>query len=651
MNFFDHQVQARRRTALLAAYFLAAVVAIVLTVHLAVAGVLSAANSQPGAGYRRWLLDPQVLLATLIPAVALIALGSLVKIAMLGRGGRAVAEMLGGRLIPSDTADPDERRVINVVEEMAIASGIQPPPVYVMDEESSINAFAAGFRPGDAVIGVSRGAIELLSREELQGVVAHEYSHILNGDMRLNVRLIGLLHGILLLGLIGQTVLRGLSRGRWRVSSGRGRNQGGAAGVIVVIIAISVALTAIGYIGVLFGRLIKAAISRQREFLADASAVQFTRDPSGISGALKKIGGLLEHARLKTPNAEQASHLFFGDAIGLSSLFATHPPLDERIRRIDKSWDGSWPAVTRQEAAPAPAPATPPSPLPAAAAGVVQVLTLKPETLVQQIGKPTPAHLAHAQRVTSAVPPLLQDAAHSPFAARALVFALLLDPDPAVRERQTQAVRAAGDAALIDRTLMLQQPVSTLPREHRLALVAMAMPALQQMSRPQFESFRSTLQRLIEADRQMSLFEFAVAHVFIRRLSARFEGAETLRTKWYSLNGPRESIGVLLSALAHEGAEDAEEAIAAFALASHHLQMGAPVTPLPRERCSLEALGRALDDLRQLGLMQRRTLFEACVLCITADRAVTAGEAEMIRVVAAALDLPMPPIMPGETPG
>src|SRR5262245_48960742 len=288
-NFFDQQDAARRQTGRLVFYFVMAVVAIILAVHLAVTAAFLVAEDH-GGDLPRALLDPGRLIAVATIVVVVIGAGSLYKIAALQEGGAAVARLLGGRLIDPTAAEPTERRLLNVVEEMALASGTPVPPVYVLDAEPGINAFAAGFAPGDAVVSVSRGCLDHLSRDELQGVVAHEFSHILNGDMRLNLRLMGLLYGILLLSVIGELLMRVAGNSS---SSRRSRDDRDSKDSSwLAFFLVGVALMIIGSVGVFFGRLIKCAVSRQREFLADASAVQFTRNPAGMAGALKKIRGL-----------------------------------------------------------------------------------------------------------------------------------------------------------------------------------------------------------------------------------------------------------------------------------------------------------------------------------------------------------------------
>ena len=388
------------------------------------------------------LWDPDLFAVVALGTLALIGGGSLYKIAALAGGGHTVAEMMGGRPLSPQTTDPDERKILNVVEEMAIASGTPVPPVYLLENEDGINAFAAGYTPGDAVIGVTRGCIQNLTRDELQGVIAHEFSHILNGDMRLNIRLIGVLYGILLIGMTGWIIFRSTANGNRyddrRDDDRRGSNPWPLVGL---------ALYVLGYIGVFFGNLIKAAVSRQREFLADASAVQFTRNPDGIAGALKKIGALAEGSRIRSPEAEEASHMFFGDAVGhLLGMFATHPPLVERIRRIDPSFDGDFSKV-RVGIADRPGPSSAPRrrsgrrPGPAAGSS-----GFNPAQMVSRIGTVEPRQLAYASAVLTSLPDPLKALAYEPFGARAIVFALLVDG-----ESERRAGRAARPARRVRR--------------------------------------------------------------------------------------------------------------------------------------------------------------------------------------------------------
>jgi len=329
MDFFEQQERARRATKLLVVHFAVAVACIVVAVYVSILAIFHGADAggQPGADLVLW--EPRLFAGAALATLTVVSAGSLYKTAVLANGGSAVAEALGGRILSPDTTDPDERKLLNVAEEMAIAAGVPVPKLYVLDASPGINAFAAGHSPEDAAIGVTRGCMTRLSRDELQGVLGHEFSHMLNGDMRLNLRLMGVVFGILCLSVIGRVLLR---------ARGRGRGGRGAAPWMLL----GVALVAIGSIGSFFGRLLQAAVSRQREFLADASAVQFTRNPAGLSGALQKIGGI--GSRVESAHAMEASHMFFGNGVGrpLFGLLATHPPLETRIRAIDPEWDGTY---------------------------------------------------------------------------------------------------------------------------------------------------------------------------------------------------------------------------------------------------------------------------------------------------------------------
>src|SRR3954466_11848908 len=344
-DFFQRQSDARRNTKWLVVMFTLAVIGIVGTTMFATAlatGAMQERQSYRGGRYGRRSFPWESTIMSGVAALGLIAGGSLFKIAQLSGGGTVVAERLGGRRVYPNTTDPTERRLLNVVEEMALASGVPVPAVFLLSEEMGINAFAAGHTPSDCVIGVTRGTAQQLTRDQLQGVVAHDFSHILNGDMRLDLRLMGVLYGILLMGLTGRELLRWGAFSGGRSSNSRRDNSG------LYLLAIGLTFMVVGFLGMLFGNLIKAAVSRQREFLADASAVQFTRNPEGIAGALKRIGAAVFGSKLISPRVAEASHMFFAE--GFASLFATHPPLETRIRAIDPDWDGQYPPAIPADA-------------------------------------------------------------------------------------------------------------------------------------------------------------------------------------------------------------------------------------------------------------------------------------------------------------
>ncbi len=572
MDFFQHQDEARKSSNRLIVLFALAVMGIVLSIYFSVSALFfwsteRASAGDPNYSFDWFDLDRLVFFAG--STLLVILLGSLYKMWKLSGGGQSIAEMLGGRPLAPNTTDPLERRMLNVVEEMAIASGVPVPTVYLMDREESINAFAAGFTPQDAVIGVTRGTLELLSRDELQGVIAHEFSHIFNGDMRLNLRLMGVLHGILVIALIGYFILRTtMFRG-----SSRSKNGGAAALPLIGLV-----LIVLGYVGVFFGRMIKSAVSRQREFLADASAVQFTRNPDGIGGALKKIGGLAEGSVIMSPNAEQASHFFFSDgkygkvraALSGVSHFAflsTHPPLKDRIRRIDRGWNGRFldvdkSAVVRAE--PQKREAT-------AEEKTAKLFKLLPLHLTALIGTLDQDHLTYAHKLLAGIPEEVRQAVHEPSAARAVVLALLADSDDAIRANQIQAVAATKDAALLAETQTMVSLLGNAPRETRLPLVDLAVPALRRLSPSQYSEFMNLTDAFIKADQQIDLFEYTLMHILARHLEPTFKRVKPPRIEYYGLAGVRKECSLLLSAIAHAGHPDENEAKDAFATGAKEL--------------------------------------------------------------------------------
>ncbi len=649
-SFFQQQDVARRNTVRLVLYFCAAVVAIVLSVYAVVAVVhVNLGRAQVGAdnletlpSARFW--DPKLFAIVTGATVAVIGLGSLYKMSELSAGGETVALMLGGRRINPGSKDFAERQLLNVVEEMALASGVPVPPVYVLDEEASINAFAAGHRPGDAVIGVSRGSLDYLSRDELQGVMAHEFSHILNGDMRLNLRLVGVLHGILVLALIGYYILRS------GAYSGRSDRKGGGG----VILLVALGLMIVGGVGLFFGRLIKAAVSRQREYLADASAVQFTRYPDGIAGALKKIGGLSHGSRIRDAHASEVSHMFFGEAISSLGVnwLGTHPPLVERIRRIDPNFDGRFPkvkAVTKpeiiQERPKAPGrqhalgqtlgQVLPGAVLPGAAPGPVAA----------SLAVPGIEHILYAAAILEMLPPPVTDSVHEPYGARAIVYCLLLDDDEQVRTKQLAALREKAEPQSYQETVRLAPQIRRLPADARIPLADMAIPALKELSPSQYDSFCDIVDVLVRADNKIELFEYALQRMLLSTLDVHFGRRKPARTQYYALGRLGPPLAVVCGTLAHAGQNDTQKAAAAYLAAMQHLDLA---ESLPRRsECSLKAFDEALGQLDSASMRLKERILDACQLCILADRQVTTRERELVRVIAAALQCPLP-LVPNE---
>ena len=629
---------------MLVVYFSLAVLMIVVAVYLAVlvglgftpfiTPITEALKEENPSGWRAVLWQPGLFLGTAALTLCVIGVASLVKVRELAAGGWVVATSLGGRRLERGTQDPDERRLLNVVEEMAIASGIPPPEVYLLSNEKAINAFAAGYTASDAVIGATLGTVRLLNRDELQCVVAHEFSHILNGDMRLNLRLIGLLHGILALALVGR-LLMGAQRDRRK-----GRE-----------VLLGAGLVAIGSIGVFFGRLIQAAVSRQREFLADAAAVQYTRYPGGLSNALKKIGGLAFGSSLDTPMAEEAGHLFFSDGRGRRwfAMMATHPPLAERIRRIDPGWDGTFPKVDFPEQpvplAPPPKPLRPRVPNLAGVSPTGAALVTAAASL-ERVGAPTAVHLDYARELLASLPETLRSEARLPSGAEALVYALLLSGDEPLRSRQLAALREQLPPEISSQTGAVFGQISALAPAMKLPLLELVIPALRRLSREEYDRFKTAVQSLIEADRQIDLFEYCLQKVVFRHLEPHFAAPRRPITQFYVLKPVIPDCAVLLSALARIDQDAPEQVETAFRRGAEQLgPAGERIGLLPFDQCNLPEIDAALDRLAQISAPLKKLVLRACATIVAADGVIQPREAELLRATADALDCPLPPFV------
>lgn len=638
MNFFRSQDDARRQTGRLIILFFLAVLSLILMTNLLVMFIFGyfkfEQTGSVNAGQFAHQLNWEVFWGIGFAVTLVILLGSLYKILALAGGGARVAEMLGAEPVVHGDGDFKTKRLLNIVEEMAIASGTPVPPVYLLDEDG-INAFAAGYKPGDAIIGVTRGAVDKLGREQLQGVIAHEFSHILNGDMKLNIRLIGLLHGILLIGLIGYYILRSTSH------SSRSKNSGGVA-------VLGLGLVVIGYAGTFFGNLIKAAVSRQREYLADASAVQFTRNPDGIAGALKRIGGDAAGSIIENPSGVQLSHALFSQGIKtwLGGLYATHPPLSKRILAIQPGWDGEFiHASPAEQDQPADDSAALQQATEARAAMTMAAVAaaMTSGAVVDQTGAPSPMHLAYARQLIHALPTEFSSAVNDPYAARAVIYFLVLNKDPAVQAEQLGHLKSAADVGVYEETMKLVRAGAELNKEFRLPLVDMALPTLQQLSPGQYDLFKQNLDALIDIDSKISLFEWSIRKIVFHHLDPVFDKKPGTVHQNLTLEQTKTACAVLLSVLVYSGKQQGMQDTDVFAGASTELGK-LNLKLLEKSEISLTRLNSSLDRLARLKPLEKPRLLKACAACITADRQITPSEVEVYRAVAAILDCPVPPL-------
>ena len=638
MNFFESQDTAKRNTGKLIFLFALALLSLIVITNFLVMAVLSfgGAGMTSMAAKTGVHFDPMMFLIIGAIVSSIVLFGSLYKISSLSGGGARIAEMMNGRLLVAGSADPAERRVLNIVEEMAIASGTPVPPVYLM-EESGINAFAAGYSPSDAIVAVTRGTIDTLSRDQLQGVIAHEFSHILHGDMRINIRLIGVLHGIMVLGIIGYHLLRGGAYSR------RSKDSGG-------IVFVGLALVIVGFVGTFFGNLIKAAVSRQREYLADASAVQFTRNPDGIGQALMQIARNQDRSYIKNPKSAEISHALFeeGQVSALSRLYATHPPLNDRILAIlprwkgdyeESDWDRSVLAAAEQKEKPFEQSRR------EKAAAILTGATgvLLADAVINQVGNPDGKHLDYADALVRKIPQLFLDAAREPSGARAIIYFLVLSKDESVRGKQLEVLQSSADVGVFGELQKLYQSVSEIVAQQRLPLVTIALSSMRQLSKNQYQLFRGNFKTLVEIDKKMSLLEWSLQKIVMHSLDAVFGKDEAPYFRKKNLKSCKKSVSVLLSILTHSTVQDGMLNEETFTAGADELKMSLQLIAV--SKIDFDTLNNALDDLADLKPLQKAALLKACVRCITADGKIQAIETELLRAIAATIDCPVPPLL------
>lgn len=631
VNFFDAQEKAKRATRWLVVVYLLSVALIVAGITAIVAAVIYSSNQ--GA-----IASPALLAAAAVIAALFIVGATLYKTSVLSSGGGRVAKDMGGTLVPTDVQDPLRRRLRNVVEEMAIASGIPVPEIYVLESESGINAFAAGFTPGDAAVAVTRGTLELLNRAELQGVIAHEFSHILNGDMRLNIRMMGILFGIMVLGIIGRMVLRGHYHGGY-VSNRR--NKGAPA-----VLMIGLGLAILGWIGVFIARLIKAAVSRQREFLADASAVQFTREADGIANALKKIGGYQHHSYISGTDPEEVSHMLFaGGTSRLTTMFATHPPLAQRIKALDPSFnERDYPVIKTDQMG-----GSIKFERAAGFAGPEAMATNNAtakvsDNITESIGHPTPAHIGFAAELRRSIPETLYAAAHSPSGAYLLTLALVIDDTTAERQLAVIDSQLGGKRAQLVRRYF--EELMQIGAQYRLPLLEIAFPELKQRPAAKLQFLLDLIRRMIEIDGKIDLREFCYFRILARQLEQAISPAVDQRGKRATKSAVRNAAVSLIRIVADQGHDDSDARERAFAAGISVFGNWADTRNVRIvEHQTVDILNESLDVLSKINSAGRQSLIQAVTTTVSHDGQVTAIEAELLRAICASVDCPLPPIL------
>ena len=653
MNFFEAQDSARRSTSLLVLLFVLAVVALLVLSNVIVFEFMyfvqfSALTFSLDELEQVYDSNLSILLCAAI--IGFITLGSLYKLVMLSSGGSAIAQHLGGVIIPRSSSNPLHKKILNVVEEMAIASGTPVPQVYILNEQG-INAFAAGWKTTNAVIGITQGALERLNRDELQGVIAHEFSHIFNGDMRLNIRLIAVLHGILMIGMLGRMILRSLRYVR------TSRNSKGGGQAILLIVAIGGALAVVGYTGTFFGNWIKSLISRQREFLADASAVQFTRSSEGIADALKKIGGAIPGSAILAASVDEYSHAYFalGDTTFNLFSFSTHPPLKQRILRIQPGWDGKYILDERKayrysddgnkkEAERSRKKDIAASVVAGVGLGANMDVAINDAlNALDNIGELTTEQVRAAQLWHKQMPEQVISNAENPYGAQALILALLLAEEGQVNSRQYEVLNEVIGELHTSNVRQVQHAVAELAGTQTLPLIDLTLPTLREMTVEQYQRFKQCVQQLINADKKVDLREWIIQRVVLQHLDEQYGHRKKPVAKYFVLGSAKHASELMLSLLAYLEHADSQQALQAFDNAKRSISAVA-LTLLPKDAISLDSLNEAIDELEFLKPPIKKRFLQACVACISHDGEVTIKAYELTRAVASCLDCPMPPV-------
>ncbi len=612
MNFFRAQDEARGRTTKL-------VVLLVLAILMLTGSLYAIAVYAKGELMERGSLDwfqPKLFLATSGTALVVILGTSWRRISELAKGGAFVAQSLGARPVSPHTKDLAERRYLNIVEEMSLAAGLPMPACFVVDHDTTINAFAAGNNPQDAAVAVTRGALTYLNRDELQGVIAHEFSHIGNGDMKLNLRIIGTIAGLTALSQLGYILMRLMRHADDKDSA--------KVGIPLAIGGLVIFLLGLG--GVLFARIIQASVSRQREYLADASAVQFTRNPEGLAGALKKIAGLKGGKRKASTTELESQHLFFSSTGGfMEFIFSSHPPIGDRIRRLLPTFDGVIPDVK---------PVVASDELVAGLSGRQSSAAIPPPIRAARAHRiPTNLEIQEAVGFQGTLPMELRASAADSIGAMAIVLGLILRQNPELRAQQLQTARGLAGGEVIAEALRLAPWLQALPAGSRLPLLDLSMPALRQLSKAQLALFRLAIQK-VGFDANDGLIVLLVQASMRRYLD------DVGRSGPPPLVGVSVSYALVLSAVVRTSRETAQAQQEAFGLGVAELaRPDLATTILPESEVDLQKVDEALAVIAAQSVFERRRFVRACGVAMLHDDVAEAAEIEILRAVADTLGI------------
>ena len=655
MDFFSRQndAQARSRaffTAFFPAVFLAVVILyFVITACMVTMGILPSIIY----GYPQKILSlrPFLIVGSVISGIIFFISWRTIRTIKKG-GGAYIAQVMGGELLETPK-DLKETQIINVVEEMAVASGLPRPRIYIFPNEFSINAVTAGLDHDDAIIALTCGAVTHLSRDELQCVVAHEFAHILNGDYALNLTMAGWLSGLLFFSVKGLELLSVTSDAANKYIN---NTKQGDVGALLLITIVGVILYVGGGIGKLGAELVQAAISRQREYMADAFAVQFTRNPASLAGALKKIAGYPRRGTIKNSRALMMKSFFIASPTQSQDLWQTHPPLEERITTLDPHWDGKIVPIE-----------LPPIPqrnysilghdgLGATTGGQHQLMETAEKLPTGWPGALVLGLLATGsggirqknligQGMTAAtslckeIPAKLLKATTEPAFADPLIAAIFCR-NADFKAAHLEIIRSGlgPEAAAWAEDF---QPL--MADSFRLPLLSLATPALKAFNAEQRLRLAKTIKELIEADGKLDLFEIAAWQILKKHLGLTKPKSYSYQSGLAGLAGSIQKDAVtIVSAMAHLGSDSREKAEAAFAVGMTHFTQWPSFDLLPSDAVTSKELALALDRFSGVSEKIKNTLVLATVGAALHDHQITQKEYELLRALAAALDIPLP---------
>jgi Zn-dependent protease with chaperone function len=639
VDFFGRQQAAKQASSRLLWYFIFAVSIIFIGVNALLYLVAVVTTHETGQGTWLWHdWSQQALLGTLW----LVAGGSLLEWFLLRKGGTAVAKMLNAQAIDFASQDAVQRQFINVCEEMAIASGVPVPSLYVLPQESTINAFVAGYRAQDSVLVVTQGALIHLTRDELQAVIGHEFSHILNGDMRLNTYMLSVLAGMLAVGQVGDFLMRSPTGDHPQNKS------------ITPFWPLGLGMWLVGYIGLVLGRLIKAAISRERENLADAASVQFTRNPDALAGALYKIGQYDSY--LSSWHAEQMSHMCFGESVSFSQWFATHPPLKLRIQTIAPTFLTRIKYQKPNKASTAtPASASKPksqsSSILAFSTEMIeapQAVTPFPITptsdniefsfdapMTTMVGELQWADLQSAQYLYRTLSVEVSRALQSTAGAKAVLFALIAQEQGCSIQDLTQFF--ASQNSLMQWVSQLQQALACSDNRLALPIVELAIPRLLGLTTEERQQFMSELRRLAWLNQQLSVFEFSLLKLIEQALNK----PKVIFREQTLQQLARPCAQWIMTLLQYGSHQPSQYARIYQQLLSPIFALSMPAMPSPQQ-ATLLALDATLKTFNSLNLEGKKQLINLTATTIQSDGVLHRTEYELLRVLAALLNCPMP---------